>query len=80
MRDYGFGMLRLLSTLLLLVSPLSSRELPIRTYTVGDGLGDDRVKRLKVDSHGLLWMCTSAGLSRFDGARFQNFGPAEGLP
>jgi len=73
-------MLRLLSTLILPVSPLASRELPIRTYTVSDGLSDDRVKRLKVDSHGLLWMCTSAGLSRFDGAQFQNFGPAEGLP
>jgi len=38
------------------------------------------VKRMLVDSRGLLWICTGSGLSRFDGAVFENFGLAEGLP
>ncbi|HJZ76618.1 MAG TPA: two-component regulator propeller domain-containing protein, partial [Vicinamibacterales bacterium] len=45
-----------------------------------DGLPDNRVKRMLVDSRGLLWICTGSGISRFDGSVFENFGLAEGLP
>jgi PAS domain S-box-containing protein len=71
---------RLLSTILALSVQLCAGELPIRLLTTADGLLNNRVGRIVVDSHGLLWMCTAAGLSRFDGAQFQNFGLAEGLP
>src|SRR4030095_13779386 len=57
-----------------------AREWPVRSFTTADGLGDDRVKRIVSDSRGLLWICTNSGISRFDGAQFQSFGVAEGLP
>jgi signal transduction histidine kinase/ligand-binding sensor domain-containing protein len=59
---------------------VGARELPVRSFTTADGLGDDRVKRIVSDSRGLLWICTNSGISRFDGAQFQSFGVAEGLP
>ena len=60
--------------------PLGARELPVRTFSTVDGLGDNRVKRIVLDSRGLLWICTNSGISRFDGAQFQSFGLADGLP
>jgi ligand-binding sensor domain-containing protein len=57
-----------------------ARELPVRSFTTADGLGDNRVKRIVSDSRGLLWICTNSGISRFDGAQFQSFGVADGLP
>ncbi len=55
-------------------------RLPIRTYTTTDGLAGDGVNRIVRDSRGFLWLCTSEGLSRFDGYKFTNYGTAQGLP
>jgi len=78
-KHYRSGFQLLLAVLSLACS-LGARELPVRSFTTADGLGDNRVRRIVTDSRGLLWICTSAGLSRFDGAHFQNFGVAQGLP
>jgi signal transduction histidine kinase/ligand-binding sensor domain-containing protein len=59
---------------------IPARELPVRAFTTVDGLSDDRVGRIVLDSRGLLWFCTSAGLTRFDGSQFQSFTEREGLP
>ena len=59
---------------------VAAHELPIRTFTVADGLADNRVHRIVLDSRGLLWMCTNSGISRFDGSQFHSFGVPEGLP
>lgn len=48
--------------------PLGARELPLRSFSTADGLGDNRVKRIVLDSRGLLWICTNSGISRFDGS------------
>jgi ligand-binding sensor domain-containing protein/signal transduction histidine kinase len=54
--------------------------LPIRSYTIADGLPADHIDGIVVDSRGFVWFCTPEGLSRFDGYRFTNFGTEEGLP
>jgi ligand-binding sensor domain-containing protein len=55
-------------------------QLPIKSYTTGDGLPVDYVKRIMRDSHGFLWFCTRDGLSKFDGYQFTNYGKEQGLP
>ena len=60
--------------------PAGAERLPIRTYTVADGLPNDRINRIVRDPRGFLWFCTSDGLSLFDGYTFVNYGMAEGLP
>jgi ligand-binding sensor domain-containing protein len=64
--------------LLALIS--KAERLPIKTYTVADGLLRDNVRRIKQDSRGFLWFCTAEGVSRFDGYAFTNFTAGEGLP
>lgn len=67
---------------LVLLSALISKSerLPIKTYTVADGLLRDEVHKIKQDSRGFLWFCTAEGISRFDGYAFQNFTTDDGLP
>ncbi len=57
-----------------------AERLPIKTYTVADGLLRDFVYRIKQDSRGFLWFCTAEGISRFDGAGMTNFTALDGLP
>jgi len=59
---------------------MRAERLPIRTYTVAEGLPRDSINRIVRDSRGFLWFCTAEGLSRFDGTRFTNFSMADGLP
>src|SRR5688572_1376551 len=60
------------------ISP--AEVLPLRYYTTTDGLAHDHVTRIVRDSRGLLWFCTSEGLSRFDGYQFKNYTRDAGLP
>jgi Two component regulator propeller len=66
----------------ILFLPLISKaeRLPIKTYTVADGLLRDNVYKIKQDSRGFLWFCTVDGISRFDGYAFTNFTTSDGLP
>jgi len=57
-----------------------AEQLPVKTYTTADGLLRDRANRIKLDSRGFLWFCTSDGLSRFDGYGFTNYTTDDGLP
>jgi ligand-binding sensor domain-containing protein/two-component sensor histidine kinase len=54
--------------------------LPVKTYTVADGLLRDNVAKIRRDSRGFLWFCTAEGVSRFDGVAMTNFTVADGLP
>ncbi|MCH8295306.1 SpoIIE family protein phosphatase, partial [Candidatus Poribacteria bacterium] len=49
------------------------------TYTMADGLADDKVKSIVEDNAGNLWVGTFAGLCRFDGKQFITYATAEGL-
>jgi ligand-binding sensor domain-containing protein/two-component sensor histidine kinase len=57
-----------------------AERLPIRSYTIADGLPRDYISCIVPDTHGFLWFCTAEGLSRFDGYRFVNYGTEKGLP
>ena len=57
-----------------------AERLPIKRYTMQDGLEHDRIKCIVQDSRGFLWICTARGLSRFDGARFVGYTVEDGLP
>ncbi|HYL74567.1 MAG TPA: ATP-binding protein, partial [Bryobacteraceae bacterium] len=59
---------------------LSAVRPPIRVYSTALGMPTTSANCLTPDSNGLLWICTNAGLVRFDGSRFHVFGPQEGLP
>lgn len=65
---------------LVLAPPVRGERLPIKTYTVADGLLRDNVYKIKQDSRGFLWFCTVEGISRFDGYAFTNFTVQDGLP
>lgn len=57
-----------------------AERLPIRVYTVDDGLAGDEINTILQDSRGFLWIGTDSGLSRFDGTRFVSYDPRQGLP
>src|SRR5215207_7721212 len=50
-----------------------------RTWTTKDGLPQNTVNVTLQTSDGFLWVGTNAGLARFDGVRFRNFGLQDGL-
>jgi len=64
----------------LLFSVSQAERLPVKTYTIADGLPRDLVLRVRQDSRGFLWFCTGEGISRFDGMGMTNFTPSDGLP
>ena len=55
-------------------------ELPLKIYSIDDGLAYTQVQCVYPDSHGFVWFCTGDGMSRFDGAHFTNIRMAQGLP
>jgi hypothetical protein len=67
--------------ILLLSSSLGAEYLPVKSYTIADGLmSDGEILHLIQDSRGYLWICGPLGISRFDGHAFRNYGQADGLP
>ena len=53
--------------------PRLDKHYTFKRYTTYDGLVQSQVNRIVQDRKGYLWICTKGGLSRFDGAHFQNF-------
>ena len=71
--------LRTAAVLLLLVEAVSAQHYRFRHYGPEEGLST-AVSRLLQDRTGFVWVGTGNGLFRYDGARFQHFGTADGLP
>ena len=67
------------SLLVALAGDAAAERLPIKAYTIENGLAHNRVKRIVQDSHGFLWFCTGGGLSRFDGSQFVTYSADDGL-
>ena len=57
-----------------------AEQLPLKNFTIADGLVRDSVNRIVADSRGFLWFCTPDGLSRFDGYGFVSYATEQGLP
>lgn len=74
------ALLFLFAIILICLTSIDAERLPIKTYTVADGLLRDNAAKIKQDSHGFLWFCTDEGVSRFDGYAFTNFTVDDGLP
>jgi signal transduction histidine kinase/ligand-binding sensor domain-containing protein len=74
-----FASLAWIALVLFLASISKAERLPVKTYTVADGLLRDNVYRIRQDSRGFLWFCTAEGISRFDGYGFTNFTTDDGL-
>ncbi len=59
---------------------LPGAQLPLRHYSVTDGMASNAVYSIASDSRGFLWFATAEGLSRFDGYGFANQTQGSGLP
>ncbi len=70
----------ILAVLALSLVSVIAEQLPVKTYTIADGLARDFINKIKQDPNGFLWFCTAEGISRFDGYDFTNYGVADGLP
>jgi ligand-binding sensor domain-containing protein len=69
----------LLLVLALCIGSASAQETYIYHYTTKDGLLSNNCYYTLQDSRGYIWIGTDAGVSRFDGRRFENFSVDEGL-
>lgn len=63
-----------------LVFPTQAEQLPLKKYSVADGLASNFVNDIYQDRKGFLWFATGEGLSQFDGYNFRNFDESDGLP
>lgn len=77
------GRTRLLVWLLIILSvsyiPVEAQKYFFDNYGVKQGLSGQKVYSLIQDSKDYIWLGTANGVSRFDGKKFENFSPVDGL-
>lgn len=56
-----------------------AQQYPVRTFSTVDGLPNNAVRSLFVDSRGILWIGTENGLAKMDNGRFRSFFKSDGL-
>lgn len=66
--------------LLLIASKGLAQTVFLPHYTTKDGLPSNNCFYTLQDKKGFIWIATDAGVSRFDGAVFENFSVDDGLP
>jgi signal transduction histidine kinase/streptogramin lyase len=66
----------------LLALPLCAwaSRMPVQMFTIAEGLPRNSVSCLTAGQTGVMWICTSEGLTRYDGSGFRVFGKESGLP
>lgn len=77
-----FKIKTILFTLWLLLSIGASAQttnIKYEHFTVKSGLPSQTVYNVIEDKSGFLWICTNAGLSRFDGSKFVNYTTSDNL-
>lgn len=63
----------LFNLFLLIPCIISGQNYTVKTFTTGDGLANNDIIVMALDSTGFLWIGTMDGLSRFDGYEFKNY-------
>lgn len=71
---------RALAFFLLIAAPLCAQEYSFRTFGNAEGLNNLAVRQIYQDRAGFLWVSTENGIFRYDGDRFEEFGPERGIP
>lgn len=79
-RQLKYQVIQIAWLLLIFPGAALGERLPLRGYTVADGLAHNEINKIVRDSRGFLWFCTAEGLSRFDGYQFTNYTTDHGLP
>lgn len=59
---------------------LFAQQYSFRSFGVAEGLTNLVILRIYQDRVGFLWVSTEDGIFRYDGDRFEAFGPAQGIP
>jgi len=59
---------------------VSGGKLPLKNYSIADGLVMDQITVIRQDSRHLLWFGTADGVSWFDGYQFTSYTSDDGLP
>ncbi|MGA7295588.1 MAG: EAL domain-containing protein [Terriglobales bacterium] len=72
--------MRALAFLVLASGCLCAQEYSFRTFGNADGLNNLAVRQIYEDRAGFIWVSTENGIFRYDGDRFEAFGPAQGIP
>jgi diguanylate cyclase (GGDEF)-like protein len=71
---------RSLALLWLMAGVLSAQEYSFRSFGNAEGLANLAVRQIYQDRGGFIWVSTENGIFRYDGDRFEVFGPAQGIP
>ena len=80
-RDLVSGLLGLLAFIALAHRPAAAApSYTVRSWGIAEGLPTSTVQDIAQTPDGYLWVSTTGGLARFDGVRFETFGPQQGLP
>jgi len=59
---------------------LCAQEYNFRNFGVTEGLSNLAVRQIYQDRVGFIWVSTENGIFRYDGDRFEGFGPEQGIP
>jgi ligand-binding sensor domain-containing protein len=78
-RSVSLIVLPAIALALFLASATRGERLPVKSYSLADGMPHGQVASIMQDSQGFMWFCTWHGISRFDGYGFTNYGTKEGL-
>jgi diguanylate cyclase (GGDEF)-like protein len=71
---------RVFALLVLTSGVLCAQEYDFRTFGTTEGLNNLAVRQIYQDRVGFIWVSTEDGIFRYDGERFQAFGPEQGIP
>jgi serine/threonine protein kinase len=71
-------LVRVFALLLLTSVILCAQEYNFRNFGVTEGLSNLAVRQIYQDRVGFIWVSTENGIFRYDGERFQSFGPEQG--